>query len=66
LIRYNEDIGKFVAILERALYDVFLFFCCYIIELVFFSLAGALCFPELPSFSSIVEAFRTLFYASFG
>jgi hypothetical protein len=66
LIRYNEGIGKFITILERVLYDVFIFFCCYIIQLVFFALVADLCFRDLPSFNTVTVAFRTLFYASFG
>ncbi len=66
IIRFNEDIGKFVAILERLLYEVFIFFCCYIIELVFFALAADLCFRDLTDFNTVPKAFKTLFYASFG
>lgn len=31
LLRYNEFMGKFVAIIERLIYDVFLFFCFYLL-----------------------------------
>jgi len=66
LIRYNEDIGKFVAILERCIYEVFLFFCIYLIELIFFALAADLCFRDLSNYNTFTKAFKTLFYASFG
>ena len=38
LIRFNEDMGKFLSVIERLLYDVLLFFIAYVVELVFFSL----------------------------
>ncbi len=66
LIRFNEDLGKFVSILQRLLYEVFLFFICYIVELVFFALAADLCFRDLSDFNTVPNAFVTLFYASFG
>jgi len=66
LIRYHEGIGKFFAILERLLYEVFIFFGFYLIELVFFTLAATLFFRDLPAYNTFAAAFVSMFYASFG
>ena len=58
--------GKFVGIIERLLIDVILFFCFYILELLFFSLMSELCFRRLDNYNTTRKAFKTLFYASMG
>lgn len=58
--------GRFVGIIERLLYEVCLFFCFYILELLFFSLIAELCFRRLTDYNTVGKAFKTLFYASMG
>ncbi len=65
-LRFNEFMGKFVGIVEKLLYDVVLFFCFYIVELLFFSLIAELCFRRLNDYNTTQKAFKTLFYSSLG
>lgn len=65
-IRYNEFMGKFVGVVERLIMEVAMFFGLYILQLVFFSLMSELCFRRLANYSTAVQAFKTLFYASLG
>lgn len=65
-LRYNEFMGKFLGIVERLLYDVALFFCFYVLELIFFALIAELCFRRLTDYNTSFKAFKTLFYASMG
>jgi len=44
LLKYNELIGKFVAILYQIILEIFLFFIGYLLQLVFFSVLAQLCF----------------------
>lgn len=66
LLRYNEFLGKLTGIVSRLLYDVIIFFCFYLIELMFFSLVAELAFRRIPAFNTATSAFKNLFYASFG
>jgi hypothetical protein len=65
-LRYNEFMGKFIGIVERLFKEVVLFFCFYIIQLLFFSLIAELCFRKVQAYNTTGEAFKTLFYASLG
>lgn len=65
-LRYNEWMGRFLGVVERLIYDLFIFFCFYILQLIFFSSISELCFKRLPDYGSMGAAFKTLFYASFG
>ena len=66
LLRFNEYLGKFLGILDRLLYDVLIFFGMYLLQLLFFSALSSLAFRKLPNYSTVPNAFKTLFYASFG
>jgi hypothetical protein len=65
-LRYNEFMGKFIGIVERLFKEVVLFFCFYILQLIFFSLIAELCFRKPTDFNTFNAAFKTLFYASLG
>ena len=65
-LRYNEWMGRFLAVLERLLYDVALFFLFYLMQLLFFSIVSELSFRRLPNYNTVGKAYATLFYASFG
>jgi len=66
MLRYNEWLGKLTGVLEKLLYDILVFFCFFVIEVIFFSAIAQLCFRNLEEYSTIVQAFKNLFYASFG
>jgi hypothetical protein len=66
LLRYNEYMGRFVGIVERLFYDIFIFFCFYLLELIFFALVAQLSFRTLVEYNTALAAFKNLFYASFG
>jgi hypothetical protein len=66
LLRFNEYMGKFIGVLERLFYDIFIFFCFYLLQLIFFSLISELSFRQLNDYNTAVNAFVSLFYASFG
>jgi hypothetical protein len=65
-LRYNEYLGKFIGIIERIFKEVCLFFCFYIIQLIFFALIAELCFRRNENYNTAFIAFKTLFYASLG
>ena len=66
LIRFNEYMGRFIGIVERLFYDIFLFFCFYLLQLLFFALMANLSFRTLSNYNTTSASFKTLFYASFG
>src|SRR5438132_13302156 len=43
-LRYNEFMGKFLGVVERLIYDLFIFFCFYLLQLIFFSCISELSF----------------------
>lgn len=50
-LRYNEFMGKFIGVVDRLFYEVFLFFIFYILQLIFWALVANLCFRELPDYN---------------
>jgi hypothetical protein len=37
MLRYNEYLGKLTGVLEKLLYDIAVFFCFFMLEVLFFS-----------------------------
>lgn len=66
MLRYNEFLGKLTGVLEKLLYDMLVFFCFFLIEVMFFSCVAQLAFRNVEQYNSIHQAFKNLFYASFG
>ena len=44
MLRYNEYLGKLTGVLEKLLYDIVVFFCFFLVEVVFFSCVADLAF----------------------
>lgn len=66
MLRYNEYLGKLTGVLEKLLYDIFVFFCFFLLEVLFFSAVAQLAFRKVDQYNTILQAFKNLFYASFG
>lgn len=66
MLRYNEWLGKLTGVLEKLLQDIMIFFCFFVVEVMFFAAVAELCFRNLLEYGTFVEAFKNLFYASFG
>ena len=64
--RYNEYLGKFIGVVENLLKEIGLFFSLYLINLIIFAIIAEVCFYDMPGYSDVLVAFRTLFFASFG
>jgi hypothetical protein len=64
--RFNEYMGKFIGIVRNLIMEIALYFALYILNLVFFAIAAELCFHNVEGYTNSLEAFRTLFFASFG
>lgn len=65
-MRYLEELGKFVSVVRKLIPEIFLFFMMYIVNLFFFSTIAVAAFRDLKEYNTLWEAFKTLFYASFG
>lgn len=64
--KYNDFLGRYYGIVQRLVFEIFLFFIIYLINLVFFAVLADSSFRELKDYNTIPVAFKTLFYASFG
>ena len=64
--RYNEYLGKFIGIVRNLVSELALFFGLYLINLLFFAIIGELCFFNIRGYETVADAFRTLFFASYG
>jgi len=64
--KYNEYMGRFLGVVRRLIQEIALIFILYLINLCGFSLFAETAFRELPQYNSRYEAFKTLFYSSFG
>ena len=65
-IRYQEDLGRFVTVVKKLVSEIVLYFVLYIINLVTFATIAESAFRNLVKYNTVWEAFKTLFYASFG
>jgi len=66
MLRYNEYLGKLTGVLEKLLYDIVVFFCFFMIEVLFFAAVAQLAFRKVGQYNTITQSFKNLFYASFG
>ena len=64
--KYNEYMGKFLGVVRRLIQEISLIFILYLINLCGYSLFAESAFRELPEYNNRYEAFKTLFYSSFG
>jgi len=44
MLRYNQYLGKLTGVLEKLLYDILVFFCFFLIEVLFFAAVAELAF----------------------
>lgn len=65
-IRYQEDLGRFVTVVKKLVSEIVLYFVLYIINLLTFATIAESAFRNLVKYNTVWEAFKTLFYASFG
>jgi hypothetical protein len=66
MLRYNQYLGKLSGVLEKLLYDIAVFFCFFLIEILFFAAVAELAFRKVDNYNTFLKSFRNLFYASFG
>lgn len=66
LTSYNTYLGKFLGVVRRLITEIFLFFALYLINLIAFSLVAESALMDLPEYNPMSEAFKTLFFSSFG
>lgn len=66
LTSYNTYLGKFLGVVKRLISEIFLFFALYLINLITFSLIAESALMDLPEYNPMSEAFKTLFFSSFG
>ena len=66
LLRFNEYLGKITGVLEKIMYDLIIYFMFFLVEVFFFSALAELSFRQIDGYNSTLEAFRNLFYATFG
>lgn len=64
--KYNDYLGRYFGIVQRLVFEIFLFFVIYLINLIFFAVLADSSFREMKDYNTIPVAFKTLFYASFG
>ena len=64
--RYNEYLGRFLGVVYRLISEIILFFVIYLVNLFFFATVAESSFRDLDEYNTLMVAFRTLFYASFG
>lgn len=64
--RFNEYLGKFIGIVRNLIKEIALFFGLYLCNLTAFSLIAEASFHDVDGYETAAEAFRTLFFASFG
>lgn len=64
--RYNEYLGRFLGVVKRLISEIALFFVLYLINLLIFAVIAESAFRDLKEYNTATEAFKTLFYASFG
>ena len=64
--RFNEYMGKFIGIVRNLILEIALYFALYLINLIFFAIFAEMCFYNVDGYRNVVQAFRTLFFASFG
>jgi hypothetical protein len=54
MLRYNEYLGKLTGVLEKLLYDIGVFFCFFMIEVLFFSAVAELAFRKVEQYATIL------------
>jgi hypothetical protein len=54
MLRYNEYLGKLTGVLEKLLYDIFVFFCFFLVEVLFFSAVAQLAFRKVDQYNTIL------------
>jgi hypothetical protein len=64
--RYNEYLGRFIGVVRRLVSEIVLYFVLYLVNLIIFSTFAESAFRDLPDYNTMIVAFKTLFYASFG
>jgi uncharacterized membrane protein len=62
----NEYLGRFIGVVKNIIPEVILFFCLYLINIVFFSLASSVSMRDIADYKDFTTAFRTNFFSSFG
>lgn len=54
MLRYNEYLGKLTGVLEKLLYEIGVFFCFFMIEVLFFSAVAELAFRKVEQYATIL------------
>ena len=54
MLRYNEYLGKLTGVLKKLFYDMLVFFCFFLVEVLFFAFVAELCFRKVDQYNTFL------------